>query len=52
LGHDWTVLKTSHTTSNTNATGGRPSNDTIGEDISEITEAGVANDSNNPENRV
>lgn len=51
LGFDWSPLKTSYTTSSsdiTSSSSGRP----IQEEVTEITEVGRDNDSNDPDNRV
>lgn len=51
LGFSWNPLKTSYTTSSeeiSNSEGGRP----VQEEVTEVTEVGRDNDSNDPDNRV
>ena len=50
IGLNWTPLKSSYTQSSN--TGGRPSNESIGETVTEITETGIDNEGNNPDNRI
>lgn len=55
LSSNWTPLRTSYTESfnvEVGESGGRPTNESIGETVTEVTETGIENGSNIPENRI